>query len=967
MVIFGEHHQYHQVQCLPGTFRTAPHPRLRALRDNIVRQTAHGVTNRTLLGKICHRPLFGLSLLPCPHRKDQQEEVLSLLMPEMCSLLTVVSTYGIRIVPIFGVNFLNVGGYSERMSSSSTSSQNIPRFSPYPSLHPSLPSSPGDNLSSETSWYDDPASPWKGSSSSSWTQSSAPWDRAVDASSRSQSRPMSQTQGRSSHHRAAQLSDWRHSRGASSFHEYIDGVSSFQSDCSRSGVRPEARGRDGRDLHRRWKSRPSTPMSDSSTQTFNSSSVNLRRDPFWTSLAIKQNRPHERGSHSFATKTLRSSDIRLESDSFGKESQGPSSIGASSSLNSSPISIKTDIISLSENSEGNQTNYLHPQSEGHHPDIFMEETASSTRDSNSTVRTNVIGEAAVLQIVETPPSNRSASPLRSSVADAVGCHVAQPPFLLTKIATTQSSGVHLLESYSSVSNHSPGNDDTVSLGSADDDVSMEDDPFVIVGALSSDGSASPLRSSATNAVGSDPAQPPAPLTNIVTAQSSGVRLSKSHLSQDNTVSIHSAADDDTVSLGSADDDVSMEDDPFIVETLPTDGSTSPLRSSATNAVGSLPAQPPAPSTDIVTAQSSGVHLSESHLSQDNTVSIRSPANDDTVSLGSSDDDISTGDGYSVQDACPERVPDLHSIIGSWGIVLGNVVYAEVVDSLLWDAAFLKRAVFHFDESEGGINIVSETMFRYWTCAEPSVTTAQLLSRAIAACLPFRILVPRSSSTAVPSLPVRETINKLPHEKNITKFIALWKDFLKNDLLLRPEARGFLFVGGFVTRLALYFGGTALVRRAQKGPSAEAVGMYGFHPKASNGDTLHDDFVAPAAIDALLGSPAHDSNTKKTLFPDGEALARHFPRYQGVWTQHCEDLFQAILRSFQKKPELRNTREWGRWLRVGDHNKRDEPLIDIKGACTDIVQNLELHPPHDRRWHLAPLTSVQTDLRVTVRT
>ena len=602
------------------------------------------------------------------------------------------------------------------------------------------------------------------------------------------------------------------------------------------------------------------------------------------------------------------------------------------------------------------------------------EHLSSDRASSSL---HASPKASGKEIIETLPSNGSTSSLRSSGMDAAD--PTQPPSLLTDIATAQPTSVRLLESCLSNANadsvRDPDNDDKVSLGFTNDDVSMDEDPSVQVAApeklFDDDGSTSPLRSSVMDAVDSYTTKPPSLSTDNATAQPTSVRLLESCLSNANTHSVRNPDNDDMVSLGSTNDGVSMDDGPSVQvatpEKLPDDsGSTSPLRSSVIDGVDSHPTQPPSLLTDIATAQPTSVRLLESYLSNANSDSVRNPDNDDMVSLGSTSDDVSIGDDPSAQVAALETLPDgVHGIIGFSITALGSVVYTEVFDSHLWDASFLRRAIFHFAESGGSINVVSEGMLRYWAYTDSNITTAQLLSRAIAACLPFRILVPRSSIPAASSLPVRENINKLPLEKDITKFIALWKDFLKNDLLLRPEARGFLFIGGFVTRLALYFGGADLMRRAQMGPSAEAASMYGFRFKALNGDTFYDDFVAPAAIDALLGSPAHNFNTKKTLFPDDEALARHFPQYQGVWTQKCEDLFQAILRSFQKKPERRNVREWGRWLRVGDHNKRDEPTIDIKGPCADVLRSLDLHPPHDRQWHLAPLTSIRPDLHEIV--
>jgi hypothetical protein len=123
-----------------------------------------------------------------------------------------------------------------------------------------------------------------------------------------------------------------------------------------------------------------------------------------------------------------------------------------------------------------------------------------------------------------------------------------------------------------------------------------------------------------------------------------------------------------------------------------------------------------------------------------------------------------------------------------------------------------------------------------------------LSRAIAACLPFRVLVPRTTIPTSPSSPVRGNINKLPCGKDLKKFFPI---FFK-IIFCGTEACGFLFLGGFKTRLALHFGGPDLLRRAQMGPSAEAASSYGFYFRSPSGERFYDDLVSTSAIDALLG-------------------------------------------------------------------------------------------------------------------
>ena len=195
-------------------------------------------------------------------------------------------------------------------------------------------------------------------------------------------------------------------------------------------------------------------------------------------------------------------------------------------------------------------------------------------------------------------------------------------------------------------------------------------------------------------------------------------------------------------------------------------------------------------------------------------------------------------------------------------------------------------------------------------------------------VPFRILLPLGALNPCPYPAHVQYRNPLTRSKDMRSFVRSWKKHLV-ELLAYFEARAFLLKGGIVARVAIHFGGLGLIKRVVHGPHQQ----YPTNQFATfaHGAIMYDDDITQEQLLALLGSPSAESQGERktqTLFPTPMAMEKHFGRWQGCWNDYCENLFHAILKDLERSPTLRNEREWGRWIRYGDHCKRDQPLEDL---------------------------------------
>jgi len=300
------------------------------------------------------------------------------------------------------------------------------------------------------------------------------------------------------------------------------------------------------------------------------------------------------------------------------------------------------------------------------------------------------------------------------------------------------------------------------------------------------------------------------------------------------------------------------------------------------------------------------------------------SDDDMVSLGSEDHsqvlEIPSPAGFRSN---LEKIGALFNPFVFQGTDIPRLVFP----TLIWNAPLCADGVLFFSQDSTQVSNAA-MILKSWTLRYPDMSILQIIAAAIIQMVPFRILLPLGALNPYPYPNHVPYHNPLTRSNDMRSFVRSWKMHLV-ELLAYFEARAFLLKGGIVARVAIHFGGLGLIKRVVHGPHQQFPANQ--FTTFAHGTIMYDDDVTHEQLLALLGSPSAESQGERkpqTLFPTPAAMESHFWRWQGCWNDFCESLFQAILKDLEKSPTLRSEREWGRWIRFGDHNKRDQAKEDL---------------------------------------
>jgi hypothetical protein len=239
---------------------------------------------------------------------------------------------------------------------------------------------------------------------------------------------------------------------------------------------------------------------------------------------------------------------------------------------------------------------------------------------------------------------------------------------------------------------------------------------------------------------------------------------------------------------------------------------------------------------------------------------------------------------------------------------------------------------------------SKFFWTLWSSLAPHVPSSELYSKALehGARVTHRVLV----DTARAKLPHRVNPPLCPLSTpamfQISTDIGVYNDnYMQSveQLLSRPNARGFLERGGLAWRLALQFGGESLWKDVFKGPSSVCVNL-GIGERSPDHAYISEE-LHQNECDILTGSiygPGDEPGTRKlkqSLFPPLD-LFEQSKHWIGVWTIHNEGWFQGLLKLLRKK-ELKPVSQ-SVWVRNMRSNRKTLSEEDARTHMA-IIQHL----------------------------
>jgi hypothetical protein len=239
---------------------------------------------------------------------------------------------------------------------------------------------------------------------------------------------------------------------------------------------------------------------------------------------------------------------------------------------------------------------------------------------------------------------------------------------------------------------------------------------------------------------------------------------------------------------------------------------------------------------------------------------------------------------------------------------------------------------------------SKFFWTLWSSSAPHPSPGELYSKALdyGARVTHRVLV----ETAVTTLSHR--VNPplfplpIPVMFQIATDIGIYNEnyiLSVEQLLARPNARGFLERGGLAWRLALQFGGESLWKDVFKGPSAVCVN-FGIGERSPDPAYISED-VSQIECDILTGSvygPGDEPGIRKlkqSLFPPLD-LFEQSKHWIGVWTVYNEGWFQGLIKQLRRK-ELKPASQ-SVWVRNMRSNRKTLSEDDAQTHMA-IVQHL----------------------------
>lgn len=255
----------------------------------------------------------------------------------------------------------------------------------------------------------------------------------------------------------------------------------------------------------------------------------------------------------------------------------------------------------------------------------------------------------------------------------------------------------------------------------------------------------------------------------------------------------------------------------------------------------------------------------------------------------------------------------------------------------WSDSLLENGIFRAPR-------ITEVKLRIYALRYRSTDMADVLAEALQRGMEFTVTFPttfimRKHRERTPPRPVPPYIKAtyvdpvLPYHPDGLQ--AAWLQYLRNveDLLERPHAAAFLFLGGILSRLAREFGPVdRLVRTALVGPSASVLDY--LHGERDVPGQVRD-FVSPGEIACLLGATygrENDGIRHWWPFPS-DFVANEF--FAGEWTEVHEAWFTRRLQRIAAGHKLGRPlteREWkkdlGGWSQRLHEDREEFPSHDV---------------------------------------
>lgn len=247
--------------------------------------------------------------------------------------------------------------------------------------------------------------------------------------------------------------------------------------------------------------------------------------------------------------------------------------------------------------------------------------------------------------------------------------------------------------------------------------------------------------------------------------------------------------------------------------------------------------------------------------------------------------------------------------------------------------------------------------RYWgICWDEIQSITDVIETAIAHGVRFDIGVKLSDMhqfrPSALSLYERETAVK-PHGANFSEptleygrgGIALRERYTHaaGDVLKRANAGAFVTMGGPASWLARKLGGEAVVAKLLAGPSHIVT----WHNKGGGDSTTKDpmglyrEVVTPGEVDILFGQVSTGSHeSDRWFFPPEELLDSRKGLFNGEWTAELERIYTQIYDEVMgPTPRPRNRGEWRDYIRIATNNEEGKkpptPLAFFKEGCETL--------------------------------
>lgn len=255
----------------------------------------------------------------------------------------------------------------------------------------------------------------------------------------------------------------------------------------------------------------------------------------------------------------------------------------------------------------------------------------------------------------------------------------------------------------------------------------------------------------------------------------------------------------------------------------------------------------------------------------------------------------------------------------------------------WSRCWLANAVIHFQDPR------AEWRIRAWLIRDPSMAATELLSKALAAHIPFSLEVPAAvlprwarpvQTYSVWEVEAGEYYTGVSQARPIT-FNAVGSEYAREyklsvmEVLNRPNSIAFFFEGGLLARLALHYGNPGLITRARAGPSA-AMTLHGAGHADFSRATRRESVTDPEK-NILLGQSRPGSSRTEThyIWPPVVIFQARFQPFDGRWTKECESWF--IERAALIKGGFVDSRTEGGWWSNLRHARRGSRVTDSQWA------------------------------------